>query len=127
MSIKVLLNPYSNRWNSQKRWAEAEAALKAAGVEYSLDVSQSAGQLEPLAAKAVRDGFKTVVVAGGDGSIGEVVNGLAKDWSPGQTFPVTLGILPMGSANDFPFAIGLPPSLQAAAEVIASGRVKHID
>src|SRR5512144_1419229 len=108
MSIKVLLNPYSNRWNSQKRWAEAEAALKAAGVEYSLDVSQSVGQLEPLAAKAVRDGFKTVVVAGGDGSLGEVVNGLAADWNPKKAFPARLGLLPMGSANDFAFAAGLP-------------------
>ena len=29
MTAKVILNPYSNRWNSQKRWSEAEAALKA--------------------------------------------------------------------------------------------------
>lgn len=127
MSIKVLLNPYSNRWNSKKRWAEAEAALKAAGLEYSLDVSQSAGQLEPLAAKAVRDGFKTVVVAGGDGSLGEVVNGLAADWNPRQEFPARLGVLPMGSANDFAFAAGLPLDLQAAARVIAAGVVKQVD
>jgi len=127
MSIKVLLNPYSNRWNSKKRWAEAEAALKAAGLEYSLDVSQSAGQLEPLAAKAVHDGFKTVVVAGGDGSLGEVVNGLAADWNPRQEFPARLGVLPMGSANDFAFAAGLPLDLQAAARVIAAGVVKQVD
>src|SRR5512142_2307894 len=108
MKVKVILNPYSNRWNSQKRWPEAEAALKAAGVDFNLALSDRAGGLEPLAAQAVQDGFDTVVVAGGDGSIGEVVNGLASGWTPDQPFPVRLGILPMGSANDFAFAVGLP-------------------
>src|SRR5512135_1913632 len=115
MSVKVLLNPYSNRWNSQKRWPEAQAALGAAGVEYDVDVSESAGQLEPLAAKAVRDGFETVIAAGGDGTVGEVVNGLAASWRPGEEFPAHLGVLPMGSANDFAYALGLPADLQGAA------------
>lgn len=127
MSIKILLNPYSNRWNAQKRWPEAQAALQAAGLEYSLDVSQSAGGLEPLAIRAVEDGFKTVVVAGGDGSIGEVVNGLAAGWRTTEEFPIRLGVLPMGSANDFAYAVGLPTSLQEAARVIATGRARAID
>src|SRR5512135_3738241 len=111
MTVKVILNPYSNRWNARKRWPEAEAALRAAGVDFSLDESERAGGLEPLAAKAVKDGFETVVVAGGDGSIGEVVNGLAANWDARRQFPVKFGVLPMGSANDFAFAIGLPLSL----------------
>ncbi len=127
MTIKVLLNPYSNRWNARRRWPEAEAALKAAGVDFSLDVSEQAGGVEPLAAKAIRDGFRTVVVAGGDGTIGEAVNGLAMDWDPQQDFPVKLGVLPMGSANDFAFALGLPLALQEAAQVIASGKTKEVD
>lgn len=127
MTIKVLLNPYSNRWNARRRWPEAESALKAAGVEFSLDVSERAGGIEPLAMQAVREGFTTVVVAGGDGSMGEIVNGLAKDWKPGDKFPATLGVLPMGTANDFAFAVGLPLSLQEAARVIAAGKSKPVD
>ncbi len=127
MTVKVLLNPYSNRWNARRRWPEAESALKAAGVEFSLDVSERAGWPEPLAVRAVQDGFETVVVAGGDGTIGEVVNGLAKGWDPKQPFPVKVGILPMGSANDFAFAVGLPLSLQEAARVIARGSITPID
>jgi diacylglycerol kinase (ATP) len=127
MTIKVLLNPYSNRWNARKRWPEAEAALKAAGVEYSLEVSEAAGELEPLAAKAVREGFKTVVVAGGDGSVGEVVNGLASSWNTVEAFPVTFGLLPLGSANDFAFGVGVPVDLHEAARVVASGVPKRVD
>jgi diacylglycerol kinase (ATP) len=127
MTIKVLLNPYSNRWNARKRWPEAEAALRAAGVQYSLDISESVGQLQPLAAKAVADGFDTVVIAGGDGSIGEVVNGLAEGWVPGSPFPAKLGVLPLGSANDFVFALGLPLELAAAARVIAASQPQFVD
>ena len=127
MTIKVLLNPYSNRWNAKLRWPEGESALKAAGADFSLDVSEDAGQLEGLATKAVRDGYDTVVVAGGDGSIGEVVNGVARDWRPGEEFPAKLGVLPMGSANDFAFAMGLPLDLNEAAKIIASGRSKQVD
>ena len=38
MVAKVILNPYSNRWNSQKRWPEAEAALREAEVDFELAV-----------------------------------------------------------------------------------------
>src|SRR5512146_1801487 len=127
MSVKILLNPYSNRWNAQKRWPEAQAALQAAGVDYSVDVSPAAGGLEPLAIKAVKDGFTTVVVAGGDGSVGEVVNGLAASWNSKDEFPVRLGVLPMGSANDFAYAVGLPVDLHGAARVIAWGQARRID
>ncbi len=127
MKVRVIFNPYSNRWNAHRRWPEAEAALRAAGVDFSLDVSEREGAPESLGAQAVQDGFRTVVVAGGDGTIGEVVNGIAKSWDPKQDFPVTLGIIPMGTANDFAFAIGLPLSLQDAAHIIASGNTKQVD
>ncbi len=127
MTVKVLLNPYSNRWNAKKRWSEAEDALRAAGVDFQLDVSEAPGAPAELAAKAVRHGFETVIVAGGDGTIGEVVNGLARGWDMKSGFPATLGLLPMGSANDFAFALGLPLELHEAARIIASGHTRLVD
>ena len=127
MTIKVLLNPYSNRWSAKKRWPEAESALKAAGVDFEMAVSERAGALYGLAAKAVDEGFDTVVIAGGDGSIGEVVNGLAQSWSPKSKFPANVGILPMGSANDLAYSVGLPLDLGQAARVIALGHTTHMD
>ncbi len=127
MNIKVLLNPYSNRWNAQKRWPEADAALKAAGVDFDLSVSEHPDHLVDLAADAVKQGFSTIVVAGGDGSIGEVVNGIARHWNGRDKFPVALGIIPLGSANDFAFALGLPLDLNEAAKVIAAGNAKLVD
>jgi len=127
MKIKVLLNPYSNRWNAQKRWPQAEAALKSVGVDFDLSVSEHPDHLVDLAAESVKQGFSTIVVAGGDGSIGEVVNGIASYWDGKGKFPANLGIIPLGSANDFVFSLGLPLDLNEAAQVIANGKTRSVD
>ena len=127
MKIKVLLNPYSNRWNSQKRWPQAEAALKSAGVEFDLSVSERPDHLVELAAASARQGYPVIVVAGGDGSIGEVINGIARHWSGKGKFPARLGIIPLGSANDFAYALDLPLDIDEAAHVIANGKARPVD
>ncbi len=126
MTAKVVLNPYSNRWRSQARWPEAESALKAAGVDFELAVSQKKGQVTDLVEEAARAGFSPILVAGGDGTIGDAVNGLARA-APGDQPVGPLGIIPLGSANDLVFSLGLPTSLTQAARVIAAGKVRAID
>lgn len=127
MTAKVILNPYSNRWNSQKRWPETESALKAAGVDFDVVISQKKGQIVTLAEQAVYEKCSPIIVAGGDGSIGDAANGLirAAQSTKGQLVP--LGIMPTGSANDLVYALGLPMDLQEAAEIIAAGKTKAMD
>lgn len=127
MTAKVVLNPYSNRWNSQKRWPEAEAALKAAGVKFESAVSERKGQIVDLVRQAVQAGFSPIIVAGGDGSIGDAVNGLAKAAMSDREVLGPFGIMPLGSANDLVYSLGLPTDLKAAAGVIAAGRTKAMD
>lgn len=127
MKTKVLLNPYSNRWNSQKRWPEAESALRAANVNFELSVSEHADHLVELAADAVNKGFTTLIVVGGDGSIGEVINGAAKGWDEKSPFPVTIAVVPLGTANDLCDNIGIPLDLSAVAQMIAKGQTRQID
>lgn len=127
MTAKVILNPYSNRWNSQKRWPAAESALKAAGVDFDLVVSQGKGQITGLAQQAVEEGFSPIIIAGGDGSIGDAANGMLQAaGSPGAP-SVPLGIMPMGSANDLVYTLGLPTDLKEAAKVIAAGKTLAMD
>jgi YegS/Rv2252/BmrU family lipid kinase len=123
----VILNPYSNRWNSQKRWSEAEAALKAAGVDFHLAISEKKGQIIELAEQAVLQRFSPIIVAGGDGSIGDAANGLVRAARSTNGNMPPLGILPTGSANDIVFALGLPTDLNDAARVIAAGKVRAMD
>jgi len=127
MTAKVILNPYSNRWNSKARWPEAEAALKAAGFNFELTVSEHKGQIVELAKQAALEGFSPIIAAGGDGTIGEAVNGLMQAAGT-EAQPVgPFGILPLGSANDLAYSLKLPTDLNAAARVIAAGQTRLMD
>lgn len=127
MTAKVILNPYSHRWNSQRRWKEVEAALKAAGVDFELVVSERKKHIIELAAQAAREKFSPIIIVGGDGSICESVNGLMQA-SQSANEPIgPLGIMPTGSANDLVFSLGLPVDMGEAARVIAAGQTRLID
>jgi diacylglycerol kinase (ATP) len=126
MKIKVILNPYANRWGAQARIPEVEAALKAARLDYDLALTTEARNGTALAKTAVSDGYDAVVAAGGDGTISEVANGLITAVSDNEpTLP--LGILPIGSANDLAKMMGLPLAVSAATEVIAAGSTQRFD
>jgi len=127
MTAKVILNPYSNRWNSKARWPDAEAALKAAGVDFEVAVSERKGHTTDLAEQAARDGFSPILAAGGDGTIGDVANGLARAAKNEQAALGPMGIVPLGTANDACFSLGVPTDLSEAAKVIAAGRTKTMD
>ena len=127
MTAKVILNPYSNRWNSQKRWPEADAALKAAGVVFDLVTSEHKGHVVDLAEEAAHDGFSPIIAAGGDGTIGETANGMTRAAKSLDQPIGPLGIMPLGSANDIVFVLGLPTDLDAAAQVVARGNIQLMD
>ena len=127
MTAKIILNPYSNRWKAREHWPEAEAALKAAGLDFELVVSERPRHIIELAEQAARQGFSPIIAAGGDGTIGETVNGLAKAAKSDQDLLGPFGILPLGSANDLVDNLGLPTDLDAAAQVIAAGKTRRMD
>jgi len=127
MTAKVILNPYSNRWNAKARWPEAEAALKTAGVEFELAVSEHPHHVVELSEQAARQGFSPIIAAGGDGTIGEVVNGMAKASKSETDLLGPLGVIPLGSANDLVDNLKMPRDLDSAARVIAAGVTRNMD
>ena len=78
------------------------------------------GDAEAQTERAVEQGYSTIVAAGGDGTINEVVNGIG-------TSHVTLGILPMGTVNVFALELGIPLDLVAAWKVIRGRKTRAID
>ena len=125
MTAKVIFNPFAARWDALRRRPEAEEALQAVGIEYELVQSEEPGQVMLLAENAVRDGYTPIIAAGGDGTFGEVVNGLFRAKPGGVLGP--LGILPLGTANDLPVNLGLPLDLMEAAQTISGGVTRRID
>jgi diacylglycerol kinase (ATP) len=126
MTAKVILNPYASRWLAQKRMPEAEKALRASGIDYEIIVSDYAGHGIELAYQATKDGYDPVIAAGGDSTYNEVANGLMKAAGDGSS-QFTLGILPMGTANDLAANLGIPEDLSSAANIIAAGKTRPMD
>jgi diacylglycerol kinase (ATP) len=78
------------------------------------------GAAAALASDAGRRGVDVVVAAGGDGTLNEVVNGL-------DGYDVPLGIIPLGTANDFARQVGIPPDADHAMDVILQRKPRRID
>ncbi len=126
MRAVVLFNPSANRWAAARRRDELEAALRDAGIVYALRVSRAKGQLRALAAAAAReDPTRPILIAGGDGSVGESVNGIADALGDGPWPPI--GVFPLGGGNDLVANLGLPTDLFALARRYAQGTARRMD
>ena len=78
-----------------------------------------------LAAEAVREGFEVIAAAGGDGTLNEVLNGIAD--VPEGLERVRLGVLPLGTINVFARELGIPQRFDLAWQTLRSGRETKID
>ena len=104
----------------------AVAALRARGIALSVRVTWEAGDAERYVAEAIDDGIETVIAAGGDGTLSAVATSLAKRDEGADTLP-TLGLVPMGTANDFADAAQIPEAVADAFDLIESGPARAID
>jgi len=96
------------------------ATLREHGHSVRVHVTWEAGDAERFASEAARAGADTVLAVGGDGTVNDVVNGLAGLDTP-------LGILPAGTANDFARQIGVPDDVHAAMDVVLNTAPVRID
>jgi YegS/Rv2252/BmrU family lipid kinase len=91
----------------------------------SLKLTTAPGDGRRLAAEAVGEGFEVIVAAGGDGTLHEVVNGLAG--APEGLQRARLAVLPLGTVNVFARELAMPSQLDRAWAVIRQGRETCID
>ncbi len=118
--ICVLMNLGSGKRKGIAKAREIESLFERHPGRFILRVVRSGKRIAPEAARAVREGFATVVAAGGDGTICAVSDSLAGTDS-------RLGVLPLGTFNYFARSLGLPEELDAAIDVIAAGEVRPHD
>ncbi len=124
----MILNPYAGNWTGARRANDIRAALLAAGVKHDLVLTERPGHAVELARRAHDEGYDAVVAVGGDGTVNEVVNGLARAAQVDKPGIVgTLGIIPIGTGNDFAEMSGIPLNLLEASRRLAQGRTRLID
>jgi YegS/Rv2252/BmrU family lipid kinase len=88
-----------------------------------LEPTQRAGHARELAANLVREGCETVVAAGGDGTVNEVLNGLVDAGAD----RARLAVLPLGTVNVFAKELGVPTDFASAWDVVRRGSERTID
>jgi diacylglycerol kinase (ATP) len=125
VKVKFLLNRCARTAGAGARAGLAQRALEAAGIDYHFVVPDSIEQLQREARAAADGQYDALVVGGGDGTIHLAANALLGAANGGPTLP--LGILPLGTGNDFSDMAGLPRDLWAAGRVIAAGAVRPVD
>ena len=102
---------------------EAVSTLRAEGVKLDVRVTWEQGDAARYVAEAVELGCETVIAGGGDGTINEVAGALAQ---LDGARPV-LGIVPLGTANDFATACNIPPIPEQALQLAVKGKAIDID
>jgi YegS/Rv2252/BmrU family lipid kinase len=117
-----LVNPASANGSTGRRWPELARRAAAAGLEGDTFFSDRRGHLAELAREAALGGAGLLVVVGGDGSVNEVVNGLA-----GLARQPEVAVVPRGTGWDFVRTFGIPRDLEQAARVALQGDVRAID
>ena len=118
MKTRIILNPNAGSVESLDALRERLGALP----DTEVCRTGHEGHAEELAREAVDGGAGLVVAAGGDGTLNEVVNGLSAGFGR-----VRLGLLPLGTGNDFARSIGVPDDLEGALAVLQEGRTRWID
>ena len=113
-ALHVFVNPTAGRGRAAKRIGHIRAILESAGLEVVLHESLEPLDLERQVLDLARSGGRRIVVAGGDGSVHEAVNGIL---ASGED--VQLGVVPAGTGNDFAKAAGITLAWQDAATLLA--------
>ena len=117
-SIPLFINPVAGRGRAGRRLPMIEQLLRDSGVEIDVFRSTGMGDLESQVRSAVEAGAEKLIVAGGDGSMHEAVNGIMS-----ANRDAAIGLIPTGTGNDFAKAANIPLDWQAATRALTE-RIK---
>jgi len=117
----IIFNPTA-KGNKAKHFLQQLGDLSAG---FALKKTTAPGDARRLATAAVLEGFETVVAAGGDGTLNEVLNGLGD--APAGFQRTRLGLLPLGTVNVFARELGISTKLEAALLTLRAGKEIRVD
>ncbi len=124
-TCKLIYNPNSGKkwWarnHKQTSLEEIREILTRYQISFDEFPTNSTQHALELGKQSINEGYKTVLVAGGDGTVGQVANGLVHS-------NITLGILPLGSYMNIAKMLAISSNLEQAVQLIKIGRTRKID
>lgn len=122
----VILNPHAGAGRGRKDKAVIIRILNKADIPFELSVSEFPRHTIQLTIEAVENGFRKLIVAGGDGTLNEAVNGIfTQNSCPPEE--ITIGVIPVGTGNDWIKTFGIPNEYQEAVRIIKKGEAMKQD
>ncbi len=134
MKIAVVFNPVAGAGRARKFWPQFDAELRRQLGDFTLCQTTQPQDAAKLATQLTSDGFDLIIAAGGDGTIGETVDGLLKSGKSALQLP-QLAILPCGTGSDLARSLSIAGSpaelvsriVAANERIIDAGRVSYVD
>ena len=114
-----IVNPKAGEGRKLSHLSEIQSFCQEHNLKYETVLTKQPKEATNLARKAAHQ-FQVIVAVGGDGTVNEVVNGMVDS-------PAILGILPIGSGNDFAKEIGLSRNLKKDLKILLEGQTKEVD
>ena len=122
MKAKLIVNLTAGGGKPHQHLKTVIQHLKENGLNFEVCHTSRQGEATELAQKASDDGIDLIVSVGGDGTANEIVNGIMQS----KNNP-SLGIIPLGWANDFIKSIDIPSDIIEACKILIKGKIKKID
>ena len=130
----AVVNVYAASKTASQRWEKAENRLKDMGVVYHGNRTGRSGNAMEITFDACMAGYRKFIAVGGDGTVHDVLNGIAafvesmSGYSTGLTLAdFTLGVIPLGSGNDWIKSTGVPSDIYEAVDLLANPHVGRQD
>jgi len=117
----LIINPNAGKGMGYRMASQVESVFNQRGWPFATSFTFGVKHAVQIARDAVSKGFETVVAVGGDGTINEVANGIANAKN------VKLGIVSIGTGNDYIKAVGIPSDIEEAVDVIVKGKTRFVD
>lgn len=121
MKTAVIVNPVAGRRKSYERWKDLRQRLIDNKLDFKEFTTSARGMASNLARDIQKAGYSRILVAGGDGTLHEVINGLN---IPSN---IEMGVLPTGTGNDFARGLGITHHRDLALNLMTKGKIRVID
>lgn len=121
-SAMIIVNPVAGKEDAVSYGERVREELKHKYINILVKETKGEGDAKKIASQACEEGFDLVVCLGGDGTVNETVNGLARFQKRSL-----LGIIPLGTVNNLAKALNIPEQAEKAIELLKSDHYKEID
>ena len=116
-SFFIVVNPHSGNSNFKKSWGKITYILKLKNINFSYSFTEYRKHEVILVDKAIEQGYRNIISVGGDGTLHHVVNGIMKQRYI-KTSKIKLGVIPLGTGNDWIRTYNIPNSIEKSIDVI---------